>query len=167
MGGNCRKSANLVRLSCKQGLGTETRLDKFTPIRRLVTLGCSLKISEVAQKFMLLFSMVKVTYFFCPKMGWATFWAIFHKFIWGRCYDHNFLRFLTIFGGKMAFFSKTNVMIKIFSLNFLAKIKKNHNIGPWSPYVRARKNCHFVNSPHSDFQNVEIWIAECVLTYIS
>jgi hypothetical protein len=50
-------------------------------------------------------------------------------------YDHNFLRFLPIFGEKMAFFSKTNVMIKfciiylcfekktpIFSLNFSAKI---------------------------------------------
>jgi hypothetical protein len=33
--------------------------------------------------------------------------------IWDRCYDHNFLRFLPIFGEKMAFFSKTNVMIKI------------------------------------------------------
>jgi hypothetical protein len=31
----------------------------------------------------------------------------------GRCYDHNFLRFLTIFGEKLAFFLKTNVMIKI------------------------------------------------------
>jgi hypothetical protein len=31
----------------------------------------------------------------------------------GRCYDHNFLRFSTIFGKKLAFFSKTNVMIKI------------------------------------------------------
>jgi hypothetical protein len=25
---------------------------------------------------------------------------------WGRCYDHNFLRFSTILGGKLAFFSK-------------------------------------------------------------
>jgi hypothetical protein len=32
---------------------------------------------------------------------------------WGRCYDHNFLRFLAIFCKKLAFFSKTNVMIKI------------------------------------------------------
>jgi hypothetical protein len=32
---------------------------------------------------------------------------------WGRCYDHNFLRFLTIFGKKLAFFSKNNVMVKI------------------------------------------------------
>jgi hypothetical protein len=30
---------------------------------------------------------------------------------WDRCYDHNFLQFLTIFGEKLAFFSKTNVMI--------------------------------------------------------
>jgi hypothetical protein len=26
----------------------------------------------------------------------------------GRCYDHNFWRFLPIFGEKLAFFSKTN-----------------------------------------------------------
>jgi hypothetical protein len=32
--------------------------------------------------------------------------------IWGRCYDHNFLRFSPIFGEKMAFFSKNNVVIK-------------------------------------------------------
>jgi hypothetical protein len=32
----------------------------------------------------------------------------------GRCYDHNFLQFSTIFVEKLAFFSKTNVMIKIF-----------------------------------------------------
>jgi hypothetical protein len=38
----------------------------------------------------------------------------FHKLIWGRCYYHNFLRFSTIFGKKLAFFSNTNVMIKIF-----------------------------------------------------
>jgi hypothetical protein len=32
---------------------------------------------------------------------------------WGRCCDHNFLRFLPIFGEKkLAFFSKNNVMIK-------------------------------------------------------
>jgi hypothetical protein len=29
----------------------------------------------------------------------------------GRCYDHNFRRFLLIFGEITAFFSKTNVMI--------------------------------------------------------
>jgi hypothetical protein len=31
---------------------------------------------------------------------------------WGQCYDHNFLQYLPNFGEKMAFFSKTNVMIK-------------------------------------------------------
>jgi hypothetical protein len=60
----------------------------------------------------------------------------FHIKTWGPCYDHNFLRFLSILGEKMAFVSKTNVMIKlfaktssslskktpIFSLNFSAKI---------------------------------------------
>jgi hypothetical protein len=34
---------------------------------------------------------------------------------WGRCYDHNFLRFFPIFGKKLTFFSKTNVMIKFFA----------------------------------------------------
>jgi hypothetical protein len=33
--------------------------------------------------------------------------------IWGRCYDHNFRRFFPIFGEKLAFFSKTNVMIRM------------------------------------------------------
>jgi hypothetical protein len=48
----------------------------------------------------------------------------------GRCYDHNFLRFFSIFGEKLAFFSKINVMIKILhnlalfwvkNVNFFAK----------------------------------------------
>jgi hypothetical protein len=33
---------------------------------------------------------------------------------WGRCFDHNFMRFSTMFGEKLSFFSKTNVIIKIF-----------------------------------------------------
>jgi hypothetical protein len=63
----------------------------------------------------------------------------------GRCYDHNFLRFLPIFGEKkLAFFSKTNVMITIFAKTssslsknanifarfFVENIFKNHSIGP-------------------------------------
>jgi hypothetical protein len=62
----------------------------------------------------------------------------------GRCYDHNFRRFLTIFGKKLAFFLKTNVMIKIlhnlalfwvknanfFRRFFWRKYLKNHSIGP-------------------------------------
>jgi hypothetical protein len=31
----------------------------------------------------------------------------------GRCYDHNFLQFPTIFDKKLALFSKTTVMVKI------------------------------------------------------
>jgi hypothetical protein len=29
---------------------------------------------------------------------------------WGRCYDHNFLRFATIFGAKIGVFSKKTTM---------------------------------------------------------
>jgi hypothetical protein len=39
--------------------------------------------------------------------------AIFYQVIWGRCYDHSFLRFLSIFGEKIdVFHKKTNEMIK-------------------------------------------------------
>jgi hypothetical protein len=43
--------------------------------------------------------------------------------IWGRCYDHNFLRFLPIFAKKLAFFSKTNVMIKFLHNLALFRVK--------------------------------------------
>jgi hypothetical protein len=33
----------------------------------------------------------------------------------GRCCDHNFLRFLPIFGEQIGVFSKTNVMFKNFA----------------------------------------------------
>jgi hypothetical protein len=39
-----------------------------------------------------------------------SFGQYFQKLLWGRCYDHNFLRFSA---KKLAFFSKTNAMIKI------------------------------------------------------
>jgi hypothetical protein len=62
----------------------------------------------------------------------------------GRCYDHNFLRFLKIFGEKIGVFLKNQFMIKIlpnlalfwvkkrqfFRWNFRRKYSKNHNIGP-------------------------------------
>jgi hypothetical protein len=44
------------------------------------------------------------------------FCCVFHKkhTPWGRCYDHNFLRVLPIFGEKVGvFLKKNNVMIKI------------------------------------------------------
>jgi hypothetical protein len=55
-----------------------------------------------------------------PRIGWDKFFSAAigrnsaHNSR-GRCYDHNFLRFLPIFGEKMAFFSKTDVMITIFA----------------------------------------------------
>jgi hypothetical protein len=70
---------------------------------------------------------------------------------------------LAIFCEKIGvFFSKTNVMIKIldnlalfwvktpfFRRIFLRKYSKNHNIGPWSPRIRAqiaiRKHLVFQN----------------------
>jgi hypothetical protein len=47
--------------------------------------------------------------------------------IWGRCYDHNFLRFLTVFGEKNGVFLKNNVMIKILQ-NLALFWVKNANI---------------------------------------
>jgi hypothetical protein len=75
----------------------------------------------------------------------------------------NFLRFLPIFCEKMAFISKTNVMIKFlqklavlrakkrqyFSRNFSAKIFfLNHDIGPWSPCLETK----FRKDPYVSFQ---------------
>jgi hypothetical protein len=69
----------------------------------------------------------------------------------GRCYDHNFLRFSTIFGKKLLFFSKTNVMIEFFQKLavvwgknpqyfrwiFRRKYFKNHNIGPGIDFFKT------------------------------
>jgi hypothetical protein len=38
-----------------------------------------------------------------------------HGATWGRCYDHNFLRFLTIFGEKIGVFSKIQCYDKKFA----------------------------------------------------
>jgi hypothetical protein len=49
-----------------------------------------------------------------PRICWHPKIAsnLFFFFLdWGRYFDRNFLRFSTIFGDKMAFFSKTNAMI--------------------------------------------------------
>jgi hypothetical protein len=76
----------------------------------------------------------------------------FYRFRGGRCYNHNFRRFSTIFDNfrrkKLAFFSKTNVMIKIlhnlallwvktpiFCWIFRWKYLNNHNIGPRLSWV--------------------------------
>jgi hypothetical protein len=68
----------------------------------------------------------------------------------GRCYDHNFVRFLTIFGEKIGVFSKPNVTINILhKLAFLSQTRqffrrifrrkyfKNHNIGPRVAHLRT------------------------------
>jgi hypothetical protein len=65
------------------------------------------------------------------NVDWYVHIKIFVGKTRGRCYDHNFLRFLTIFGEKNGVFSKTNVMIKLLhnlalfqvkNANFFAKI---------------------------------------------
>jgi hypothetical protein len=57
---------------------------------------------------------------FCVNFGkqivGLQFRHFFPKLIWGLCYDHNFLRFFPIYGEKMAFFLKTNVMIIFFKI---------------------------------------------------
>jgi hypothetical protein len=47
-------------------------------------------------------------------MGWAEFWAFFPKLIWGRYYDHNFLRFSPIFGEKIGVFLKYQCYDQLF-----------------------------------------------------
>jgi hypothetical protein len=47
-------------------------------------------------------------------------------YFWGRYYDHNFLRFLPIFGEKIGVFLKTNVMIKILQKNCSILNKPRH-----------------------------------------
>jgi hypothetical protein len=37
--------------------------------------------------------------------------------IWGRCYDHNYLRFLPIFGEKIGVFLKNHCYDPIFCIN--------------------------------------------------
>jgi hypothetical protein len=55
------------------------------------------------------------------------FVPIMIRVTWGQCYDHNFLRFLPIFGEKFAFFSKTNVMITIFAKTSSSLSKKHRS----------------------------------------
>jgi hypothetical protein len=50
------------------------------------------------------------------RFQWHVHWIVQFE-SWDRCYEHNFRRFLTIFGKKCRFFSKTNVMV-----NFLQKL---------------------------------------------
>jgi hypothetical protein len=64
----------------------------------------------------------------CYDHNFQRFLPIFGEkigvFLKNQCYDHNFQRFLPIFGKKSAFFSKTNVMITIFAKTSSSLSKK-------------------------------------------
>jgi hypothetical protein len=93
-----------------------TRLGEFSSIGRYFTYfeHFFFKIVYSSPHFFASFSMVpRQCIYFDTQLAWLHFGRFFRKLIWGRCNDYNFLRFSTIFGEKMAFFSKTNVMIKI------------------------------------------------------
>jgi hypothetical protein len=96
---------------------------------------------------------------------WATHGCCnFFNNIRGRCYDHTFLRFLPIFGEKIGVFLKNQCYDQNFAyfsfvsrqkrqfflLNFLAKIFKNHNIGPW--YVWS------ITYVCTRYVHTEVWI---------
>jgi hypothetical protein len=72
---------------------------------------------------------------------------------WGRCYDHNFLRFLLIFGEKNWRFSKKtpNVMIKFFH-NLALFWVKNTNFFNWNSAPRIQ-GCQIF--PGTIYQNGE------------
>jgi hypothetical protein len=53
-----------------------TGLGDFSPIRRLLTMRCGLKITEIAQILGLLFQCYQTK---MRKNGWATFWATFSQ----------------------------------------------------------------------------------------
>jgi hypothetical protein len=59
--------------------GRVTRLGEFFPIGRLLSLDSFLKITEVAQSFVLLFSTEKSYVLILTKKGWATFLPIFSQ----------------------------------------------------------------------------------------
>jgi hypothetical protein len=85
-------------------------------------------------KFFLIFGIRSHDPYIAPVSSVATETIPLDHATRGRCYDHNFLR------KNWRFFSKTNVMIKIFvryssvfwvkNANFFRKYFKIHNIGP-------------------------------------
>jgi hypothetical protein len=98
--------------------------------------------------FKTLFHRKNYVLIFDKKLGWATFWATFFTNTSGHpgvdVMITIFCDFRQFSAKKLAFFSKTNVMIKIlhslplfwvknanFCQQILRKHLKNHNIGPW------------------------------------
>jgi hypothetical protein len=63
--------------------------------------------------FLATFCTVKIMYYFWQRrdghglhIGWFFNKLIWSPWSWGRCYDHNFLQLLTIFGEKIGVFLK-------------------------------------------------------------
>jgi hypothetical protein len=59
-----------------------TRLDEFSPSGRFFSFGGFMKSTAVPENFGLLFSKVKVIYYFWQKWVWLRFGQISHKLIW-------------------------------------------------------------------------------------
>jgi hypothetical protein len=79
-----------------------------------------LKIIEVAQTIGIRFSTVTVicTYMIFDKLLTGFDFGLFlYKLIWGRCYDHNFLRFLSIFCEDFGVFLKHQCYYPIYCKN--------------------------------------------------
>jgi hypothetical protein len=74
----------------------------------------------------------------------------------GRCYDHNFLRFLTIFGEKMAFLSQTNVMIKILHNLALFQVKNANFLPKFSAKIFKKSVPERFRQKFTVFQNLPI-----------
>jgi hypothetical protein len=81
-----------------------TRLAEFSLIRRLFSLGSCFNYRS---------SFLPILATFLPREKWRCIHfykkgvgRFFWKLVWGRCYDHNFLRFSTIFGKKIGVFLK-------------------------------------------------------------
>jgi hypothetical protein len=69
------------------------------------------KITQVAHILRLIFHGI----FDDTEWVGLDFGRSFHKLIWGRCYDDNFLRFLPIFGEKIGVFLKYQCYDQFFS----------------------------------------------------
>jgi hypothetical protein len=69
-----QRFSNIHRYICAR----ETRFGEFSPIGRLVTLGCFL-ITELAHIFRIAFSTIKNMLKFWQTRGWATFGAFFPR----------------------------------------------------------------------------------------
>jgi hypothetical protein len=91
-----------------------------------------------------LFFTVKVLFQLGQKRIGLHFGAIFsltHLVTWGRCYDHNFLQFLPIFGGKIGVFLKNQCYDQVFSKSSSSLRKKSPFFCKkfWRKYLKNHK----------------------------